>query len=102
MDLFSDNIATSDGGHIGVGRAVNVSNTQQEDIYVVKWAADGTIDWSKLYGGAEADIGNSIIQTADGGYFIVGNTKSVQADRNDIYVLKLVPRQLHPCAFQPH
>ncbi|MDE2180438.1 MAG: hypothetical protein KGJ40_06285 [candidate division NC10 bacterium] len=45
--------------------------------------------WAKTYGGTSLDQANSIQQTADGGYIVVGGTGSFGAGRGDVWILKL-------------
>ena len=53
------------------------------------------IEWNKMLGGSKNDVANSIKQTNDGGYIIVGETQSPEWDSlynggsSDAYVLKL-------------
>lgn len=66
---------TGDGGYIMAGSSSSTdingaTNNGGRDIYIVKLANNGEIEWQKLYGGAENDSASSIIQTADGGYII--------------------------------
>ena len=46
------------------------------------------IIWSKVLGGDGEESGQSVQQTADGGYIIVGNTASSGAGENDIWLVK--------------
>ena len=46
------------------------------------------IAWTKIYGGAEREIGNSVYQTIDGGYIISGITQSFGSGMEDIYLIK--------------
>ncbi len=81
-------IQTSDGGYVIAG-ATRSFGAGGADVYVVKLDAQGNLQWTKTIGGANDDIGWSIIQTADGGYAIAGRTLSFGAGNNDIYVVKL-------------
>jgi hypothetical protein len=80
---------TSDGGYIVAGyNAPGLSSFDRNDIYVIKTNASGDTIWSKTYGGTENDEGNSVRQTADGGYIIAGYTRSFGAGSYDVYVIK--------------
>jgi hypothetical protein len=46
------------------------------DVWVTKTDTSGNIIWEQTYGGTQADIGFSIIQSQDGGYFLAGQTQS--------------------------
>ena len=44
------------------------------------WFFEGELLWVKLYGGSNEDMAHSIIETSDGGYAVLGNTKSQDGD----------------------
>jgi hypothetical protein len=46
------------------------------------------MEWSKTYGGAEADYAYSLVQTDDGGYAIAGSTESYGAGARDFWLVK--------------
>jgi hypothetical protein len=65
---------TSDGGYVMVGITESFGSSRQ--IYLVKTDARGDTLWTRTFGGAGQDIGNSVQQTSDGGYIIAGFTGS--------------------------
>ncbi|MCK4233789.1 hypothetical protein KAX75_05135, partial [candidate division WOR-3 bacterium] len=46
------------------------------------------ITFERWYGGINIDIGNSVVQTFDGGYIVTGYTASFGAGSNDVYLVK--------------
>jgi hypothetical protein len=81
-------IQTSDGGYVIAGFTESFG-AGEADVYVVKLDAKGNLQWTKTIGGPESEIGNSLIQTSDGGYAITGTTESFGAGETDVYVVKL-------------
>jgi hypothetical protein len=77
---------TSDGGYIIVGTTMSFG--VGGDIYIIKTDAAGNTMWTKNYGDNGADAGNSVQQTPDGGFIIVGTYRNVRGD-DDIFLLKL-------------
>ena len=61
------------------------------DIFVVKTDIDGNVLWEQTYGNGDKDIAREIKKTNDGGYILVGDTRSfIQTDNDDdIYLLKI-------------
>jgi len=47
--------------------------------------------FSKYFGGEEAESASSVIQTSDGGYLLLGSTKSFGVQTTNIYIVKLSP-----------
>jgi len=81
-------IQTSDGGYAIAG-ATNSFGVGWNDVYVVKLDANGNLQWTKTIGGPESEIGESLIQTSDGGYAIAGYIEHSGERKKDVYVVKL-------------
>jgi hypothetical protein len=81
-------IQTSDGGYAIAGFTTSFG-AGLSDAYLVKLDADGNLQWTRTIGGPGDEIGNSLIQTSDGGHVIAGLTYSFGAGENDVYVVKL-------------
>lgn len=58
------------------------------DVYVIKTTTSGDTSWTKTYGGAGGDFGNSVKQTPDGGYIITGSTTNFGVVSSDVYLIK--------------
>ncbi len=58
------------------------------DAMLVKFSADGTVEWSKSYGGSGNEFFMHILTCSDGNYLAVGETTSFGAGNVDIYVVK--------------
>ena len=50
------------------------------DFWVVKLNKTGDLEWQRALGGSEEDYGQSVKQTSDDGYVIVGHTESTDGD----------------------
>jgi hypothetical protein len=68
-------IQTSDGGYALTGWSDSYG-AGQYDVYLAKYNSSGVLSWDKTWGGTGADLGYDVIQTADGGYALGGNTGS--------------------------
>jgi hypothetical protein len=83
-------IQTGDGGYAMVGYTATALNHDQfRDAWLVKTDANGNMQWSKTYGGAGPDSAYSIVQTADGGYVLGGDTASFGAGGTDFWLIKV-------------
>jgi hypothetical protein len=79
-------ISVSDNGfitEINEGQANNGSN-----MGLLKTDSLGNVLWSKKYGGLLEDNCNSVVETNDGGFLLVGYTNSFGSGSKDIYIVK--------------
>jgi hypothetical protein len=81
-------VQTSDGGYVVTGNTKSLG-AGYPDLFLVKLSSSGSLEWAKAVGGTEADYGNSIVQTTDGGYVVVGYTTSFGAGYHDLFLVKL-------------
>lgn len=93
-------IQTTDGGFVIAGQSN--SNTGDVsgahgliDYWVVKVNSTGTLQWQKTLGGSSDDIAESLIQSDDEGYIVVGRTSSNNGNvtgnhgQSDVWAVKL-------------
>ena len=81
---------TNDDGFIITGTTGSYVNYDY-DIYLIKTDASGIEEWSQTFGGTKNEMsgyGNSVQQTNDGGYILIGTTLSFGNGYEDIYVIK--------------
>jgi PKD repeat protein len=94
-DYLTDIQQTTDGGYIlGGYSASGISGDKTEanqsssssyfDYWIVKLAANGTIEWQNTIGGGNNDLLQSIQQTTDGGYILGGySTSGISGDKTE-------------------
>ena len=84
--IGSSVVQTTDGGFIIAG-TLNLGSPTSK-VVLVKTDSNGNPLWSKTYGGNKSESANGVINTLDGGYAIIGTTKSFGTNFDDIYVIK--------------
>lgn len=77
-------VRTNDAGFAITGSTACLSCPS--DVYVIKIDSNYNLNWSLIIGGNNVDSGNSIIQTTDGGFAVIGYTSSYTGGA---YLLKL-------------
>lgn len=91
---------TTDGGYITAGWTSSVNgnitnNHGESDFWVVKLKKTGALEWEKSLGGSQGENANTIKQTSDGGYIVVGWSESSDGDLTtnhgdfDLWIVKL-------------
>jgi hypothetical protein len=87
-DMAYSIIQASDGGLAVAGRT-NSFGAGSIDFLVLKVDSLGNLSWAKTFGGTDAEMAYSMIQTADSGYAVAGCTRSFTAGDYDFLVLRL-------------
>jgi len=81
-------LQTNDGGYIIAGKTESYG-AGGSDVYLIKTDTNGNMLWQKSYGGSELDCADSVLETNDGGYIIVGTTSSYSSYGDlDVYFIK--------------
>lgn len=74
-EIINDIAYTPDGGYIACGSSGTVVNGQT-DAWLAKFDHTGSLQWSRVYGGAAGDVFYRVKLLNGGGYIAVGETKS--------------------------
>ena len=81
-------VQTFDGGYALIG-STSSYGAGGYDVWLVKTDTCGNVLWDNTYGGTGEDAGRSVIPTVDGGYVLVGHTRSFGAGLfYDVWLVK--------------
>ncbi len=58
------------------------------DVWLIRTDANGNSLWNRTFGGADADGGMSVIEVSSGGYAITGDTASLGAGAEDMWLIR--------------
>ncbi len=79
----------TEGGYIFAG-TINANDYDNGgECWLVKTDAKGDVIWEKTYGGPRSDTGTDLCTTQDGGYALIGYTRSFGAGGSDLYLIKI-------------
>ncbi len=110
-DFLYDALPTNDGGVFlagysssGTGPFKSEASLGSSDYWVLKVAADGTVEWDNTIGGSSGELLFAADLTDDNGYFLGGYSSSgSSADKSealiggtDMWVVKLQPEACDP------
>ena len=85
-DTVRSVISTTDGGYAVLGFTNSTDGDLQDkdlnvnDYWILKFDRFSDLQWSKTIGGSKDDRGQDLVQTADGGYALVGYAMSDDGD----------------------
>jgi hypothetical protein len=79
---------TTDDGFVLTGTTKNISPFSGSNVWLVKTDANGDLVWSRSYGGSNDETCRAVLQTADGGYVLAGDTRSFGDLGFDFWLLK--------------
>lgn len=99
---FAQSVIQISGGNFmvlgttgSIDGTITDKNQENNDYWLMKFDTEGTVLWSKTYGGSGEDIGHKVIETSDGGFALVGYSQSSDGDASanqglhDNWLLKL-------------
>jgi hypothetical protein len=81
-------VATGDGGYLMAGMT-RTAIVNDSDLLIIKTNNIGDVQWTKQYGGPLPEYPNGILPLEDGGFFIIGYTKSYGGGNNDCWLIKI-------------
>ena len=85
-DLGRETIELRSGGFAMVGSTQSTDgdfserNTEDWDLFLMKFSEEGEPIWTKTYGGSADDFGFSLVETQEGGFVLVGYSNSMDGD----------------------
>ncbi len=79
---------TADGGYIVVGSTYSYGSGDS-DVWLIRTDEFGNEQWNSTFGGPYIDHGSSVLQTADGGYIVVGYTASYGEGDYDVWLIRV-------------
>jgi hypothetical protein len=81
-------VQTDDGNYIVLGNTFSFG-AGDFDIYLLKLNSVGDTIWTRTYGGDSTEYGYDIQKTSDGGYILVGSTRSIGNGKRDVYLVRI-------------
>ena len=99
IEIAYDIAKTNGNGYVIVGNTFSadgdIGNSKGEsDIWLIKVNDAGSLVWERSFGGSQFDAAQAVTPSKDGGFFVIGNSKSLDLDtnsnagENDIWIVK--------------
>lgn len=88
IDNLQSCIELGDGGFVAAGYTSSFG-AGYSDAWVLRLNDDGSIQWSKTFGGTGVDYAKAIRVLGDGGFIVAGYTGSFGSGADDIWLLRL-------------
>jgi hypothetical protein len=99
IDIAHDITRCRDGGYVVVGSTFSANgnigeNKGESDVWMIKINEVGTLEWERTLGGTRFDAAQAVVESHNGGFLVVGNSKSTDVDvnsnqgENDIWVIR--------------
>ena len=102
IDQATAVVATDDGAFMVLGSTYSndghfagLKSTTDADFFLMRVRSDGGVDWTKVYGGDDDELATGITKTSDGGFVLVGYSRSdncftgSNGEFHDYYLLKV-------------
>ena len=87
IEWAEDIIKTFDNGYLIAGYS-NYGINNDYQVLLIKIDSLFNVEWLKNYGGTNWEFGYSVVQAADSGFIVTGETYSYGNGDNDVFVLK--------------
>jgi len=78
-------IQTVDGGFAIAGYTTSFG-AGESDMWLVKTDTNGVMIWNQTFGDAEIDVAYDLVQTADGGFVMMGTTESFNGAGGELHM----------------
>ena len=85
-DIPSSLIITSDGG-FALGGLTILSDVRYSDFWLIKTDAYGNAIWNSTYGGSGEESVGCLIETSNGGFVLVGDTREYIGASTDVLLI---------------
>jgi hypothetical protein len=86
-DVAYSVIETQDGGYVIAGLSMSYGSGAQ-DVYAVKTDDEGTVLWTRTWGGYGMESAHHVSETPDGGLIFACYTESYGSGGKDVYVVR--------------